>query len=231
MAKHFSLDKEPEELLRFNIAPSQMIRAVLALPHSGTPVLRLLKWGLVPSWARDAGIGNRLINARAETMAHKPAFRSAFQQRRCIIPASHFFEWQRLPGGNRQAHCIRLKDGSPMGFAGLWEHWPTPGADDSPPGSLFSCTILTTAANELLAPLHQRMPVILPLESYDAWLNAPSAQVASLPAPWPADTMESWPVSTRVNSPLNDDPTIMEKQKNSLRRNTISDLKEGKASV
>ncbi|BBD08286.1 SOS response-associated peptidase [Desulfovibrio ferrophilus] len=212
LAEQFDLTKEPSYAPRYNIAPTQMIGAILAHPESGSPAFRMLKWGLVPSWAKDTNVGTRLINARAETVDQKPSFRTAFRQRRCLIPASHFFEWQRLPDGTTQPHCIRLKDDTTMGFAGIWEHWSTPESNGSPPTSIFSCSILTTTANELMAPIHGRMPVIIPVESYSIWLKGDAVQVLPLLEPCPAESLEAWPIPHRVNSAKNDDHSIMVRQ-------------------
>ncbi len=157
-------------------------------------------WGLVPRWADDPAIGNRLINARAETAATKPSFRDAFRRRRCLIPADGFYEWKRQ-GGGKQPYYIRLEDDRPFAFAGLWERWEKAGA------VIESCTILTTDANELLMPLHNRMPAILDREQFDRWLD-PTIEDAKvlqpLLGPYPAERMIAYPVSTVVNSPRHD---------------------------
>lgn len=209
VAEHFGLAEAPELAPRYNIAPSQAVAAVLAHPDDGRRVLRFLKWGLVPGWARDPKLGNRMINARSETVAEKPAFKRAFAARRAIIPASHFFEWQRTDDDSRIPHCIRMKDGEPMGLAGLWEHWRGPLKPGEDPADLFTCTILTTGANALMAPLHDRMPVVLAPGDYDAWLAAPANEAAALLAPFPDGAMEAWPASPAVNSPANDNPELV----------------------
>src|SRR4028119_1747843 len=150
---------------RFNIAPSQMIDVVF-VPETER-ILSQLKWGLVPSWAKDSEIGNRMINARAETLTEKPSFREAFKSRRCIIPASGFYEWQKKGTGAKQPFYFYLKDKEVFGFAGLWEEW----LDKATGELLETCTIITTTANEVLKPVHERMPVILKSESYDQWLD------------------------------------------------------------
>jgi putative SOS response-associated peptidase YedK len=162
----------------------------------------LVQWGLVPSWSKDPSIGARLINARSETAAEKPSFRSALRRRRCLIPASGFYEWQRRPNG-KQPYVIGMADGNPFAFAGLWEHWH--GLDGS---ELETCTVLTTEANELMAPIHDRMPVILEPQDYADWLgtgedSAPAevAQLQHLMRPYPADQMKAYPVSNYVNDP------------------------------
>ncbi len=185
---------------RYNIAPSQPI---LALPNDGTNKADFFVWGLIPSWAKDPAIGSRLINARAETLAEKPAFRSAYKYHRCLIFADGFFEWQAVSGSKSKIpHFIRLKSGAPFAFAGLWEHWqPADGSE------VRSAAIITAEPNELMAFIHNRMPVILPPNSYSQWLDpAPQSptRLQSLLVPYPAGEMEAYPVSTLVNSPGND---------------------------
>lgn len=185
---------------RYNIAPTQQVAAIRAYPD-GTLHLDHLKWGLIPSWAKDPSIGSRMINARSETVAEKPAFRSALKHRRCIIPANGFYEWQSV-GGKKKPLYVRLKDKSPMMFAGLWDHWK------SPDGIVIeSCTILTTTSNDLIKPLHERMPVILDPKDIDLWLDLQMTdpeRLEPLFKPFPSGTMEMYPVSDTVNSPGND---------------------------
>lgn len=186
---------------RYNVAPAQEVLAVL--PDGERRLPRLLRWGLIPSWAKDPGIGARLINARIETVAEKPAFRQAVRRRRCLVPADGFIEWRRQ-GGRRDPFWFRLRSGEPFAFAGLWEVWTPQGGP-----ALASCTILTTAANALVAAIHDRMPVILPAEAEEDWLDptAPAeALLAALREPYPAEAMEVRPANPRVNSPRNDDP-------------------------
>jgi putative SOS response-associated peptidase YedK len=181
---------------RFNVAPTQN---VLIVKDGG---LSLAKWGLVPAWANDAKIGNRLINARADTVADKPSFRSAFKKGRCLVVADGFYEWKKI-GDRKQPYFIRLKDDRPFGFAGLAEHWR---GDDK---VIDSATIITTDANPLMAGIHDRMPVILPRESYGLWLDPEfksKEELLSLLRPYPAEEMVAIPVSTLVNSPKNEDP-------------------------
>jgi putative SOS response-associated peptidase YedK len=185
---------------RFNIAPSQPI---LCLPNNGTNKADFLIWGLIPSWAKDPSIGNRMINARAETLAEKPSFRSAYKYHRCLIFADGFFEWQVRPGlKSKVPHFIRLKSGAPFAFGGLWERWQS--ADGA---EIRTAAIITTEPNELMASIHNRMPVILQPESYSRWLD-PAAQppdkLQGLLTPYPSGEMEAYPVSTLVNSPGND---------------------------
>ena len=194
---------------RYNVAPSQNV-AVVRASEAGRR-LSMLRWGLIPVWAKDAAIGHKLINARSETAAQKPSFRSAYRHRRCLVPADGFYEWRRS-GGARQPWLIGLRDGAPMMFAGLWESWTVPEgaalagplAERSPGDAVETCTILTTAANGTVAPVHGRMPVILPPDDWDAWLAGGQVPLG----PCPADAMTAWPVSTHVNRPANDDPAL-----------------------
>ncbi|MCS7010834.1 MAG: SOS response-associated peptidase [Anaerolineales bacterium] len=185
---------------RYNIAPGQPI---LVLPNDASQRADFFLWGLVPSWAKDPKIGTRLINARAETLAEKPAFRSAFRYRRCLIFANGFYEWKnQAESGKKIPYFIRLKSGEPFAFAGLWEIWL--GADGS---EIRSAAIITTEANEVVRPIHERMPVILPRNRYAQWL-APSLQspldLRRMLHPYPAQEMEAYPVSSRVNHPSYD---------------------------
>ena len=165
LAKEFGVSDFPPRSPRYNIAPSQPIAAVRAVPAGSGRELALLRWGLIPSWSKDPAIGNRLINARAETAKEKPSFRNAFRRHRCLIPASGFYEWLRWERG-KQPYFVRMRDGHPFAFAGLWDRWESPDK-----GVIETCTILTTAANDVLAPIHDRMPVILPPREYDRWLD------------------------------------------------------------
>ena len=196
---------------RYNVAPSQDVAVARATGEGRS--LAMLRWGLIPSWAKDHAIGHKLINARSETAAEKPSFRSAFRHRRCLIPADGFYEWQRR-GGTRQPWLFGLRDSAPMVFAGLWERWTVPEgaaltgslAERSPGDAVETCTILTTAANAAVAPVHGRMPVILAPDARDAWLTGEEVPLG----PYPADAMTSHPVSTHVNRPANDDPRCVE---------------------
>ena len=169
--------------------------------------MEMLKWGLIPSWADDPGIGARMINARSETVAEKPSFRRAFKERRCLIPADGFYEWQRTSGG-KQPYYLRTKSGRPFAFAGLWESWDGDGSE------IHSCTILTTDANDLVGEVHHRMPVILPPGDYELWLDPDvrePGELLPLLAPYPANDMEVYQVSRRVNRPSNNDPDCVER--------------------
>jgi putative SOS response-associated peptidase YedK len=186
---------------RYNIAPTQPVAAVRRDPESGQPALVHLRWGLIPAWADDPAIGNRLINARCETASELPAFRDAVRQRRCLVLADGFYEWH-AHGRVRQPHYIRRRDGRPFAFAGLWEHWHRAGQ------AIDSCTILTTDANELVRPLHDRMPVMLHPRDFQRWLDA-DGDCASIFRPYPTEEMETYPVSGRVNGPQHDDATCI----------------------
>ena len=191
---------------RYNLAPTQPVWAV-RLNRAGERELVRVTWGLLPAWAKEAKPGYATINARAETVAEKPTFRAAFRRRRCLIPADGFYEWQALPGGHgKQPWLIRAADGGTLWLGGLWERWE--GGDRV----IESCTVVVTEANELVRPIHERMPVILPPGSQAAWLD-PSARPADLKAllvPCPAETLRAHPVGTRVNDPTNDDETLLE---------------------
>ncbi|MGD1951060.1 MAG: SOS response-associated peptidase [Leptolyngbyaceae cyanobacterium] len=201
LASAFQLATEPDPPPRYNIAPSQPVSAIIAGRD-----YRIFQWGLVPSWAKDYKIGYRLINARSETVAEKPSFRAAFKRRRCLIPADGFYEWQRAANNKKkQPFYIHLKARSLFAFAGLWEQW------ESGDGSyLETCTILTTEPNELMEPVHNRMPVIIAKADYERWLTASPAQVQGLMQPYDADKMAAYPVSTLVNSPRNESPDCIE---------------------
>ncbi|NEP15595.1 MAG: SOS response-associated peptidase [Leptolyngbya sp. SIO4C1] len=206
IAAAFQLQTVPQSQPRYNIAPSQPVAAAIQTNHRRE--YRIFQWGLVPSWAKDPSIGNRLINARAETAAEKPSFRNAFKRRRCLIIADGFYEWQRGKGvQQKQPYYIQLKDRSLFSFAGLWEQWER--GDGS---YLETCTILTTEPNSLLQPIHNRMPVILPPQTYDTWLDPRlqgGRQVQRLLLPYAADAMQAYPVSTLINNPRNEDPACI----------------------
>jgi putative SOS response-associated peptidase YedK len=196
--RRFLLDRPDIPLFpRYNIAPTQLVAVVRG--ESGKRELVSMKWGLVPSWADDPSIGNRMINARAETLGEKPAFRGAFKHRRCLVLADGFYEWRRDKGG-KTPMFIRRKDGDPFAFAGLWERWTSKETGEQ----LQTCTIITTAANELIAPIHVRMPVILRAEDEDRWLAGDDP--ATLLKPYPAEGMEASAVSRKVNTPAVDEP-------------------------
>ncbi|OQP17535.1 MULTISPECIES: SOS response-associated peptidase [Geobacillus] len=183
---------------RFNIAPGQDVLTIVA--EGGERVGKMMRWGLVPFWAKDARIGAKMINARAETVDEKASFRHAFKRRRCLILADGFYEWKK-EGTKKVPYRFTLKTGEPFAFAGLWERWK------GPSGPLETCTIMTTRANELIAPIHDRMPVILPPERHDDWLDASfddSEYLKSLLLPYPSELMRMYEVSPLVNSPKHD---------------------------
>lgn len=202
LARVFEIDPHQNLKPRFNIAPTQTIPIVCAgreQPREWAEV----RWGLVPSWAKDSKIGARMINARGETVAEKPSFRSAVKNRRCLIPADGFYEWAKTDTG-KQPNYIHFNDGRAFAFAGLWERW-----HKSEGETLDTCTIITTTPNALVAELHDRMPVILAPDVFSEWLEprplAPD-RLQDLLVPCPTDGMEAYPVSTHVNRPANDDP-------------------------
>ena len=217
VAEQFAILEVPELAPRFNIAPTQAVAAVRMAVSSAASrrperELVFLQWGLIPSWAEDRTIGNRLINARSEGVDQKPAFRAALRRRRCLVVADGFYEWRR-DGRRRLPYFIRMRDDRPFGFAGLWESWEGP--DHS---AIESCTLLTTDANEVVRPIHDRMPVIIPSESCDAWLD-PAVErpdtVLPLLKPYPAEAMTAFAVSTLVNSPAHEDPRCIERVEDS----------------
>ena len=207
LAKKFGIDEFDEIPARYNIAPTQDVLAVRQRPDRPSRTASILRWGLIPYWAKDPGIGNRLINARAETAAEKPAFKDALVRRRCIIPSDGFYEWKK-EGKQRRPFCITVDDGSLFGMAGLWERWKAPN------GNLVeSCTILTTPPNALVAELHDRMPAILPEDAYELWLDPGFGDIASLLEilrPFDARRTSRYKVSNRVNRVENDDPACAE---------------------
>ena len=200
----FDLAGFPELAPRYNIAPTQPV-AVVRVGEAGRQFVRL-RWGLVPPWAKDTKVAP--INARSETAADKPLFRAALRKRRCLVPPSGFYEWLALAGERRkQPYCFRPGDERPWAFAGLWERW------QGPDGPVESCAILTTTANELVRPVHDRMPVILPRQHWAAW-RGPALQEAGelvpLLRPYPADALRAYPVGTVVSNPRNDGPACLE---------------------
>jgi putative SOS response-associated peptidase YedK len=227
LARIFEVEEvraEPQPV-RFNVAPTLDVYAVAVRgarqPEAGEEpppphrALGTFRWGLVPSWAKDTKGGSRLINARAEGIATKPSFRNALARRRCIIPADDFYEWQRQadsagkPRG-RLAYAVRRRDGQPMAFAGLWEVWRDPAEPESE--LLRTCTIVTTTANEVLALIHNRMPVILDRADWNTWLDRETdpAEAEHLLRPAPDDWLEAYPVSSLVNNVANEGPQLLD---------------------
>lgn len=196
----------PDELTpRYNIAPTQPVAVV---PNDGKNKLDFFIWGLIPSWAKDPQIGSRMINARAETLAEKPSFRNAYRRRRCLVLADGFYEWRKEPGGKTKTPMyIQLESREPFAFAGLWEVWYSKDGD-----KILSCNIITTEPNELLIKIHNRMPVILPPDTYQEWLAVDEQdpeQLDHLLRPYPANELIAFPVSRQVNSPQNDSPELI----------------------
>jgi putative SOS response-associated peptidase YedK len=205
LAELLQLPSQPALPLRYNIAPMQSV-PVARLAADGVRELVLAQWGLVPHWAKDPAIGNQLINARSETVAEKPSFRDAFRKRRCLIPADGFFEWAGAKGTKRQPFHFRLSDGLPFAFAGLWERWH--GQDGE---MLGTCCLLTTAANEVVRPIHDRMPVLLGPGDFGEWLD-PEGKAAGLKAllrPYAGGDLEAVAVSTWVNSARHEGPRCL----------------------
>ena len=202
----FEGDGEPRPP-RFNIAPTQEVLAVTRNEGDARNVARPMRWGLIPFWAKDRSIGNRMINARAETLDTSRVFRRPFQRRRCLVLADGFYEWLRV-GGARIPWRIALRSGEPFAFAGLWESWRSPEGE-----TVQSCTIITTEANAVMERIHSRMPVILPRHAEDLWLDAsgevPSVRRKELLAPYAGDDLEVYEVSSLVNSARNDTPEVM----------------------
>jgi putative SOS response-associated peptidase YedK len=190
---------------RYNIAPTQNLPVIYN--EGGQRRLELFRWGLIPFWADDKSIGSRMINARAETVDSKPSFRAAFKYRRCLIPTDGFYEWQAQNGGPKIPMYFRREDKEPFAFAGLWEEW---NKDDE---IVRSYTIITTQPNDIVRPIHNRMPAILPPDAYECWLNTSPESAKTLKTlllePFPSDPLETYPVSRDVNNPQNDSPHII----------------------
>ena len=209
LAQQFAIFDMPPIGPRFNIAPTQAVPVVRMNPWEGDPRRELvaLRWGLIPGWAKDPAIGNRMINARAETVAEKPAYRTAFRRRRCLVPADGFYEWQRI-GPKKQPYFIHKLDDGPFALAGLWESWQAP--DQS---HIESFTVLTTEPNDVVRPIHDRMPVILNESDYSLWLDPAVKEprvLAPLLKPYRADAMESYRVGPEVNKPGYEDASCVE---------------------
>ncbi len=211
----FRVNPFPQLHPRFNIAPTQMILCICEPAEQAQRQAISMRWGLIPFWARDSTIGNRMINARSETVSEKPAFRQAIQKRRCLIPADGFYEWESAGKGAKLPWLIQMSHGEPFAMAGIWETWrskPDPSLTGEPGSStdetILSCTILTTEANNDMRPLHDRMPVILRPEDYQLWLNRDTRpeQYSQLLQPLPDESLSRFRVSTLVNRPVNDAP-------------------------
>jgi len=198
----FAMTAFPRFEPRFNIAPTQRVTCVRL--HEGIRQAAEMKWGLIPSWAKDPSIGNRMINARSETAATKPSFRAAWKRRRCLIPVDGFYEWEKLANGKKQPWWIHSSEKQPLAFAGLWETWQPKNSEAAE--EVLSCSILTTAANADMSPIHDRMPVIVTPTDFATWLSeSPDVdQLADLTQPSAAGTLDRYRVSTLVNKPIND---------------------------
>ena len=207
ISEQFEVNEPPLFRPRYNIAPSQQVATIRLSTESAKRECVMLRWGLIPSWAKDPKIGNQCINAKAETVAEKPSFRAAFKKRRCLVIADGFYEWQ-VQGTRKQPMWIGLRDKRPFAFAGLWEHWkPAEGAP------IETCTIITTEPNQIMQNIHNRMPVILTPQDYDLWLDPMMQQVETvnrLLRPFTSDELVAYPVSTLVNSPRYDAPQCLE---------------------
>lgn len=205
----FELGQAPDFVPRYNVAPSTAVIAIREI--DGVRRADPLRWGLIPHWAKDVRIGYATINARAETVAVKPAFRDAFRRRRCLIPADGFYEWQARPGSQvKQPYFISRTDGAPLAMAGLWERWRGPSGE-----VIESCTVIVTAANTLLRPIHDRMPVLLDPEHFHAWLDPANDDTPALLAllrPYPPEPLRVVRVGRRVNDPRHDDAALRELQ-------------------
>lgn len=201
IAQTFQIDNIPPLKPRYNIAPTQSVATILQ--PSTNRQFKMMHWGLIPSWAKDTKISSKLINARAETVAEKPSFRSAFRKRRCLVLADGFYEWQKQEDKQKQPFYFRMSDQHPFSFAGLWEHWQ----DQETGEEIESCTIITTEPNDLMKTVHNRMPVILEPKDYDFWLDSEVKKpelLQPLLHPYPAEQMMAFMVSKAVNKPSND---------------------------
>ena len=204
--ERFGITELPPLVPRYNIPPSSDILVVRE--RKGVTGAEMIRWGLVPSWAKDPAIGNRMANVRSDTALEKTSFRAAMQKRRCLIPSDVFFEWQDVPGQKRRKpYAVAIRDGEIFALGGLWEAWRAKESGEW----LITCAILTTEPNELLEPIHDRMPVIIQPDQYRAWLDGSTTMddVRRLVAPYSADAMRTWEVSFRVNDPRTDDATVI----------------------
>ncbi|MEY2591472.1 MAG: hypothetical protein QOJ67_3456 [Acidimicrobiaceae bacterium] len=213
LGAYFDVDEVVVEDLgpRFNVAPTDEVYAV-ATTTGGTRRLGAFRWGLVPFWAKDPSVGSRMINARAESILDKPAFRRPLERKRCIVPADGFYEWEAIDGQKaKQPWYVRRADGDALAFAGLWESWrPVKGSDD---GRIVSCTIITTDANDAVRPIHDRMPVVLPPSAWAGWLDPANADVDDLRrllVPAPSELFELRPVGSAVSNVRNDGPHLLD---------------------
>jgi putative SOS response-associated peptidase YedK len=207
LAEYFDAGDDVDWAPRYNVAPSQDVPVIRQDATRPIRSVSLMRWGLIPWWAKDAKAGFKMINARAESVAEKPAFREPLQSMRCLVPADGFFEWAK-EGKTKSPYCFARADDSVFAFAGLWDRWKSPNGD-----LLHSCSIITTTANALVRGIHDRMPVILERDNYDLWLDpgfTKTESVIELLNPCPPELMRSWRVSPRVNSVVNDDAACIE---------------------
>jgi putative SOS response-associated peptidase YedK len=201
-----AISPAPNAPPRYNGAPSQELMVLRRNPETGERTLQLLRWGLIPSWMKDAKGGRKPINARAETIASSPMFKAAYAKRRCLLPIDGFFEWKAIKGSKtKQPYALAMKDRSPFAVAGIWENWTRPDTGEA----LRTFAVITCEANELVDQIHDRMPVIIAPTDYDRWLGQ-EVDPRDLMKPFPTELMTMWPVSTRVNSPRNDDAALLD---------------------
>ena len=205
LQRRFGFAGRPNLAPNYNVAPTRAAPVLRRRADDGGRELALVRWGLVPAWSEGPDSRFSMLNARAETVATKPAYRAAFRQRRCLVPADGFYEWQKRDG-RKQPYFIHPKDGEPMAFAGLWERW----ASHDGQQVIESFTIVVTDANKLVRPIHDRMPVILAPDDFERWLDPTAADGRALLKPCPPEWLEAYPVGTRVNSPGNNDPGLLE---------------------
>jgi putative SOS response-associated peptidase YedK len=199
---HIPIPPQRDLPISWNIAPTQDVLTIRLHPETKQRTMDTLRWGLIPNWAKDPKVAYKTINARAETVDSAPSFRQAFRKRRCLVPVDGFYEWKKVPGG-KIPYSISMKDDSPFVFAGLWEGWKDPANGEW----LHTCTIITGEPNEFVREIHNRMPVILREEHHESWLSGEAGKEVLVP--YPAERMKAWPISSRVNSPKNDDADIV----------------------
>lgn len=209
LASHFKLDEAVVVAPRYNIAPGTDIPTIRHSPE-GKRVMHLLRWGLVPHWAKDPSIGNKLSNARGETVAEKPSFRDAFKRRRCLVPADGFYEW-KAEGKLKQPYYFSMKDSAPFALGGVWESWRAPNGD-----ILRTCCLITTGPNEIMLPVHDRMPVIVSPDDFEQWLTGEQDEAKALVKPYPIEDMQTWAVSKRVSKSGEDGADLIFPSDNSL---------------
>lgn len=203
LVARFGLDESEDFPARYNISPGTDIPVIRQSPE-GKRVLHQLRWGLVPHWAKDRAIGARLNNARGETVADKPSFRDAFKRRRCLVPADGFYEW-KTEGRSKHPYYFSMRAGEAFALGAIWESWRAPDGD-----IIRTCCLITTGANEIMVPVHDRMPVIVASEQYEAWLSAPPAEAFELVKPFRAEAMQAWPVSKRVSRSAEEGADLIE---------------------